>query len=191
MLAGKAHHQDGVGRGHAHAHDGAGEGRNAEPGIGEEQEPHDAGQRGGQRGNDQKRIEPGLEVDDDEQVDKQDGEDQSNQQSRIRLLHGVALSAQNEFRAARQFALVASHDLLHLSGDSAQVGSLDVGEDIDYRHSVVMGHGALFGAGHDTGEIAQNLLGTEGCAGSSRGGRSAGRRHTGRPRDGQTLQVRK
>ena len=48
---------------------------------GDEQDPDDAGQRRRQRRDDDERIEPGLEVHHDQQVDQQDGEDQARQQA--------------------------------------------------------------------------------------------------------------
>ena len=47
-------------------------------------------------------IEPGLEVDDDEQVDEQDGEGQAGEQADVGLVHGFALAAQDEVGAAGQ-----------------------------------------------------------------------------------------
>ena len=72
---GEGHDQNAVGGGDAHAHDGAHQRRNAERGARDEEEKNDSGERRGKRGDDDERIEPGLEVDDDEQVDEHDGED--------------------------------------------------------------------------------------------------------------------
>jgi hypothetical protein len=49
----------------------------------------------GKRGDDEERIEPGLEVDDDEEVDQQDGESQAGEQALVRFVHRFALPAQN------------------------------------------------------------------------------------------------
>ncbi len=69
------------------------------------QKPDDAGQRRRQRRDDEEGIEPGLEVDHDEQVDQQDGKRQSGEQADVGLLHGLALPAQDEVRAAGQIVL--------------------------------------------------------------------------------------
>ena len=78
-LFGERHDQNAVGGGDAHAHDRAHQRRHAERGMSEKQEDDDAGQRGGQSGNDDKRIEPGLKIDNDQQVDQDDGEAEAGQ----------------------------------------------------------------------------------------------------------------
>src|SRR5256885_16874054 len=65
LLARERYHQNTICRGDAHAHDGAGERRNVERGPCEEEHPADAGERAGKRGDDDERVEPGLEIDDD------------------------------------------------------------------------------------------------------------------------------
>ena len=77
LLLGEADHEDRVRRRHAHAHDGAGERGNADVGAGDEQHPHDSGQRARQRGDDDEGIEPALEVDDDQRIDQHDGEQEA------------------------------------------------------------------------------------------------------------------
>ena len=62
----------------------------------------------GRAADDEERIEPGLEVDHDEQVDEQDGESQAGEQADVGLVHGFALAAKDEVRAAGQIFLVAS-----------------------------------------------------------------------------------
>ena len=57
--------------------------------MSEKQEDDDAGQRGGQSGNDDKRIEPGLKIDDDQQVDQDDGETETSQQTNVGRPHRV------------------------------------------------------------------------------------------------------
>ena len=101
-LLGEGDDQDAVRRGHAHAHDGAHQRGNAERGVREEEEEHDAGERRGQRGDDDERIEPGLEVDDDQQIDQHDGEDQADEQADVGAAHGLDLAAHVDEAAARQ-----------------------------------------------------------------------------------------
>ena len=60
--------EDRICGGDAHAHDGAHQCRHAERGVGSEQKQHNASQRGGQRGDDDEGVKPGLEVDHDEQI---------------------------------------------------------------------------------------------------------------------------
>ena len=54
--------EDAIGGGDAHAHDRAHQRRDAKRGVSDKQENDDAGQRGGQRRDDNERIQPGLEI---------------------------------------------------------------------------------------------------------------------------------
>ena len=62
LLFGERHDQNAIGGGDAHTHDCTHQRRHTERGMSEKQEDHDAGQRGGQSRNDDKRIEPGLKI---------------------------------------------------------------------------------------------------------------------------------
>ena len=58
--------------------------------------------RGGQRGDDDQRIEQRLEIHDDEHVDQNDGADQPEQQTAERLLHGLDLALEVDGRPLGQ-----------------------------------------------------------------------------------------
>ena len=75
-----------------------------ERGAGEEEEEHDAGERRGQRGDDDEGIEPGLEVDDDQQVDEHDGEEQAEEQTDVGAVHRLDLTAHADEVAAGERA---------------------------------------------------------------------------------------
>jgi hypothetical protein len=62
---------------------------------GGEQHPEDAGQRGGQGGDDHERVGPGLEVHHDQQVDQHDRAEQAEQQAGERALHRAHLAEQD------------------------------------------------------------------------------------------------
>ena len=67
--------------------------------------PDHAGQRAGQRGDDDERIEPALEIDDQQQVDQHDGHDQPDAQAGEAGVHRLRLAAQHDEAAARQLLL--------------------------------------------------------------------------------------
>ena len=69
--------------------------------CGGEQHPDDAGQRRRQRRDDDERIDPGLEVHDDQQIDQHDRAEQAEQQAREGAVHGAHLAAQRDRRALR------------------------------------------------------------------------------------------
>jgi hypothetical protein len=131
-LLGEGDDEDAVGGGDAHAHDGSHQRGHAERGVGEEEEDHDAGQRRGQRGDDDEGIEPRLEVDDDEQVDEDDGEAEAAEQAGV----GAAWSPPGrgpDEGAARQALRVVAQDALDVAADGAEVAALHVAVDIDVR----------------------------------------------------------
>ena len=74
--------------------------------CGDEEEEDDAGKRGRQRGDDDEGIEPGLEVDHDQQIDEHDGEGQAGEQAEVGAVHGFDLAAQRDEGAARQVLFV-------------------------------------------------------------------------------------
>ena len=117
----------------AHAHDRAGERRHRQRRAGGEQHPDDAGERRRQRRDDDERIAPGLEVDDDQQVDQHDRAEQAEQQPGERAVHGPHLAEQIDLRAARQAPGHLVDDLLHVGRDRAEVAVLRRGVDLDHR----------------------------------------------------------
>jgi hypothetical protein len=86
-IAREAHHQDAVGGGDADGHDGAGERRNTDRRLRQEEHPDDAGQGRRQRRDDDESVDPGLEVDDDQQVDQQDSESEAAEEADERGPH--------------------------------------------------------------------------------------------------------
>ena len=59
----------------------------------------------GKRGDDDERVRPGLEVDDDQQIHQHDRADEADRKPGVRLQHGLDLAAQQDSRAARQLAV--------------------------------------------------------------------------------------
>src|ERR1700733_9064390 len=70
MLLGEADHQDAVGRGHSDAHDGPHQRGDAQGGARDKQKDHYSRHGGGERGDDDERVQPGLEIDHDQEVDQ-------------------------------------------------------------------------------------------------------------------------
>ena len=97
----KAHDQDAVGGGDAHAHDGPHQCGYAQSRVRYEQKPGNAGERRGQRGNHDERIQPGLKIDDDQQVYEHDRERQPAQKTDVGGSHRLNLTTDNHARTAR------------------------------------------------------------------------------------------
>ena len=91
--------------------------------VDEEEHPGDAGDRRGQRRNDDQRIEPRLEVHDDEEVDENDREESpaSSPRNESRIVR--ICPRDDQVRTARQLLLRPVDDLLDGSGHGAEVAS--------------------------------------------------------------------
>src|SRR5712675_2635822 len=103
-----------------------------------EQETDDASKRGRQRSDDDERIEPGLKVHYDQEIDQNDGEDESAQQPEVGSAHGLQLALNGYEAAARQGLSVGIYNACDLAAHRSQVAALHVGVDIDYATNVVM-----------------------------------------------------
>jgi hypothetical protein len=62
----------------------------------------------GQGGDDEEGVEPGLEVDHDQEVDEQDGEGEAGEQADVGLGHGFALAAEDDLGAARELPFLCA-----------------------------------------------------------------------------------
>ena len=113
LLLGEADDENAVGRRDAHAHDRAGQGRHRQRRMDQEEHPHDSRDGRRERRDDDERIEPRLEVHDDQQVDEDDRDHEPTEKSPERLPHRQDLSADDETRAAGQLLLRSVDDLLH------------------------------------------------------------------------------
>src|SRR5260370_6774948 len=102
------------------------------------QETDDAGERGRKRGDDDEGIEPRLKVDHNQEIDENDGEDESTQQTEVRGAHGLQLTLNGNEAAARQGLSVGIYNARDLAAHGSQVAALDIGVDIDDAPDVVM-----------------------------------------------------
>src|ERR1700730_10036446 len=99
--------------------------------MGYKQKPCNAREGRGQRGNHNERIEPGLKVDYDQQVNKHDREGKSTQQTDVGGAHGLNLSTDNHSRTTRQLLARGVYDLVYITSHAAQIASCDRAKDID------------------------------------------------------------
>src|SRR6185295_3213999 len=97
--------------------------------MGQEQCPCDARQRAGQGRNDDEGIEPGLEIDDDQQIDQHDRAEQSEDQFEIGVPHQLGLAVDLNLSAARLLVLQAMDNLFDVYQHGAEVALF--GRDID------------------------------------------------------------
>ena len=112
--------------------------RNRQGRPGREQHPDDAGERGWQRHDDHERIEPGLEVDDDQEVDQDHRHREADDELRIRARHHRHLAAQHDAGALRHVMRRVPHHVPDIRRHSAEVASLRRRVDVDDRADVVM-----------------------------------------------------
>src|ERR1700739_136503 len=120
LLASKRYHQNAVGGGHAHAHDSAGKRRHVQGGVGNQKYPANTSKSAGQGGDDDERIEPGLKVDDDEQIGEKNCTGKTDSQSDEGVAHRLYLAADNYVAAARQGFFYGGDLLENLLRDGAE-----------------------------------------------------------------------
>jgi hypothetical protein len=133
-------------------------GGHAERRVRDEEHPHDAAEPGGQRGDDDERIQPGLEVDDHEQVDEQDGEDQTEAETGEGGVHALHLPAHGDRVAGRQLGSELGYDFLDRRRHAAEVPVLHVGEDVEDRLHVRVADDGRNLASFERGQVAEELL---------------------------------
>src|SRR4029077_4882271 len=110
-----------------------------------------------QRGDDDERIEPGLEVHDDQEIDEHDGEGEAAEQADIRSTHGLDLAAQGDETPAGEVRPIGVHDARDVPAHRAEVAILHRTVDVDHPAGVVVrDHRHAAGAG-DRGHVAQYL----------------------------------
>ena len=158
-FAREAHEQNGVCGRNAHAHDGAGQRRHRQRRSGHEQHPDDSGQCSRQGGNDDERIEPGLEVDDDDEIDEQNCAGEPEIKLAVGAGHGLNLAAQHDIGAVRNVLSRFLQNAIDIGGQRAEIATLDGAVNVHDRLHVVMRHDARAGAGRDLGKSAQILQG--------------------------------
>ena len=97
----------------------------------------------GQRGNDDERVEPGLEVDDDHEVDEDDGAGKAE----IKLAVGAVIVwtwPRNSDKGSARHVFFAFRCRMRLMsrGDRAEIAPLGGAVDVDDRLDIVMRHNA-------------------------------------------------
>ena len=162
LLARETDDQNAVGRGDAHAHDGAGEGGHGQRRIGEEQHPDDARQSRRKPHDDHERIDPGLEIDDDQKVDQDDRHRQTDKQLPVSIRHGARLPPNRDGRTFGQLRAGIVDDFLHVGGDAAEIPGLCGRIDIHDWPDIVVRDERVAWLGREGGEASQQLGGLSG-----------------------------
>src|SRR5205823_4962559 len=156
-LPSKGHHQNTVRGGDAYRHDGAHQCGHAECRVGDKQEQDEAGQRGGQRREDDEGIEPRLKIDDDQEIHQDDGEDEATQQADVGRMHRLQLSPNSDETATRQRGSMGIDDTGEVTADGAEVAVLHGAVNIhDAADVVVRYHLHLTGA-RDRGDVREDF----------------------------------
>ena len=135
-----------------------GQGGDGQGGVGEEQHPHDARQGGRQRRDDDERVEPGLEIDDNQEVDQHDREGQADHELLVGARHRRDLAADGDRRALGKLAAGVVDDLLDVRGDAAEIAILGRRIDIHDVTDVVMRNDRVERLGRKGRQAAQELL---------------------------------
>ena len=104
--------------------------------MGHEQGPGDTGQRSGQGRNDDEGIEPGLEVNNHQEIDQDNCGQKAEEHFSQGLVHdfGLAFDFNHRTRGHLPFHLV--RDLLDICQDFAERPSFCGHIDVDQRHNI-------------------------------------------------------
>src|SRR5207302_1476990 len=108
-----------------HAHDGAGERGHVQRGVSDQENPADASESAGERGDDDERINPGLKIDDDEQVGKKDGSNEADAETDEGVPHSLYLAANNDVAASGQILFDGLNILEDFFGNRAEIAAVD------------------------------------------------------------------
>ena len=156
-FAREAHQQYAVGSSYAHAHDGTGQCRHRKRRSRHKQHPNDAGERAGQRCDDDEWVEPGLKIDDNHQIDEHDGASESEIQLAIGVVHGADLAAHRYIGAPRHVLAGCLEDALEVARDGAEIAALNGSKNVDHGLDVVVGDHAGAWSGRYGREPAEVL----------------------------------
>ena len=137
-LAGEADDENAVGGGDAHAHDRARQSGNRQRRAGDEQHPDDAGERSRQCADDDERIKPGLEVDDDQQVDEHHGERDADEELPKSVGHRLNLPSHHDGGPGRDLFRRLIQDFLDIGGDGAEIPFIVARENVYNRLHGIM-----------------------------------------------------
>ena len=113
--------------------------------------------RAGSRHQDHERVYPRLEVDGKQQVDQDDGEEQSQSHLLEGGLHRERLPVDDDGRALGRVFLHIPYDLLDVGGGSAEVTVLHAGEHIEHRQDLILAEYRRRGVPADRRQIAEQL----------------------------------
>ena len=157
LVVGKSHNQNAVGRGHADGHDRAHERGNIERRPAQKKHPDDSAQRAGQRHDDDERVGPRLEIHDHQEVNEDDGKDETAAETCERAIHALDLPTNTRERAARQFRFETVYHFVDFIGHAAEIARLHVGKHVKNRLHIVMVHDDRRFAPLDRREISEKL----------------------------------
>src|ERR1700733_3810616 len=130
--------QDAVRRRYSHTHNRAHQSRHAQRGASREKEQDNAGKRCGKCRDDDEGVEPRLEVNHHQQVNKSNRKRKTGNQANVGGLHCLNLSANSHEGSAGNRLLVVGDDLIDRLTDSSKIAALHRSVDIKHSPNVVM-----------------------------------------------------
>ena len=138
LVVGKGYEKNTVGRGNADRHDGSHHGWNVNRRLGYIQHPQNTGERTRESGENNERIEPGLEIHDHQQIDQQNGEDETKAETPERRNHGLHLPPEGHRQPLRNVLPRGIQDFLDIGGNAPQIAPVRIGINVEHRLNVVV-----------------------------------------------------
>ncbi len=123
----------------------------------QKQPPHDAGQRGGQRGDDDERVEPALEIDHQQEINQHNRAHQTNGQTQKAGAHRFGLAAHDNAATARQVFFDFFDERLEVAQHAAEIAPVHVSININDGNDVVMRDNRRDVHARNARQIRQNL----------------------------------
>ena len=125
-------HQNAVRGGDADAHDRAHHRFDVERRVREKQHPQNSGERARQRGDDDERIGPRLEIDDHQEINEDGGENETESEFAERGIHTFDLASHGDRASGRELRTKLIHDLCHFVRNAAEIGALHICVNVEH-----------------------------------------------------------
>ena len=132
MFVRECDQQNAVRGGDADAHDRAHHRLDVERRVREEKHPHNAGERAWQRGDDDERISPRLEIHDHQKIDERGRENETEAEFAERSVHAFYLASHGDCASGRELRAKLVHDFCHFVRNAAEIGALHICVNVEH-----------------------------------------------------------
>jgi hypothetical protein len=101
--------------------------------VREKEHPQNAGERAWQRGDNDERIGPRLEIDDHQKINQHSGENETEPEFAERGIHTFNLATHDDGASRRELRAKFVHNFCDFVGDAAEISALDICVNVEHR----------------------------------------------------------